>query len=98
MAHNRTSEKVKLMSEKRFRIPNVDVRLDEDEVAVTQTRTFQRLFFIKQLGLAQHVYPNATHMRGTHSVQCLYEAAKILNAVGKSEAKEVRMAALLHDI
>ena len=89
------------MNEKRLRIPNEDVQLTADEVAVTQTRTFQRLFDLKQLGLAYLVYPYASHTRGAHSIRCLREATKILVALKKDndpEAPLVRMAALLHDV
>jgi HD superfamily phosphohydrolase len=90
------------MVEKRLRIPNEDVRLSLEEVAVTQTEVFQRLFWLKQLGLAFLVYPNATHTRGAHSIRCLAEAQRILNSIGggpsEEERRAVRMAALLHDI
>ncbi len=90
------------MGEKRVRIPDVDVKLTAEEVALTQTRQFQRLFYLKQLGLAYLVYPSATHTRGSHSIQCLHEAEKILNALNPKptpeEASAVRAAALLHDI
>ncbi len=45
------------MNEKRVRIPNLDVKLSSTEIAVTQTRQFQRLFHLKQLRLAYLVYP-----------------------------------------
>lgn len=87
---------------KRYRIPEQDVLVSEDEVAVTQTRIFQRLFNLKQLGLVYLVYPAATHTRGAHSIECLNEATKFLQKLGISEKDEdywdVRMAALLHDI
>jgi uncharacterized protein len=93
------------MNGKRLRIPNEDVKLDADEIAVTQTRTFQRLFHLNQLGLAYLVYPAATHTRGVHSIKCVQEADKILEALGKKEFEkdkkdvlDVRMAALIHDI
>jgi HD superfamily phosphohydrolase len=88
------------MSSKRLRVPKVDVPLSDTEVAVTQTRQFQRLFYLKQLGLAYLIYPAATHTRGAHSIQCLFEASRILAAlhVPDNEAQDVRMAALLHDI
>jgi HD superfamily phosphohydrolase len=89
------------MASKRLRIPNEDVWATPEELAVTQTRTFQRLFDLKQLGLAYLVYPNASHTRGAHSIRCLGEAKKILVALKREEdehAPAVRMAALLHDI
>ena len=90
------------MNFKRFRIPNRDVRLTEFEARITQTRTFQRLFYLKQLGLAYLVYPSATHTRAGHSIECLDEAAKLLDSIGVQEKdeswKDVRLAALLHDI
>lgn len=65
-----------------------------------QTWQFQRLHYLKQLGLAYLVYPGATHTRGHHSLNCLNEAEKILNVINPSEEdrQDVRMAALLHDI
>jgi HD superfamily phosphohydrolase len=94
--------KATAMQSKRLRIPNVDVRLSAHEIAVTQTRQFQRLFFLRQLGLAYLVYPAATHTRATHSIQCLHETSQILRAIDvaddSEEGKAVRMAALLHDI
>lgn len=89
---------------KRFRIPNRDVKLTPEEVDVTSTLAFQRLFSMKQLGLAYLVYPCATHTRGGHSIECLDEATKMLDAVRPpvekwgDDYKAVRMAALLHDI
>jgi len=90
------------MEYKRFRIPNRDVKLTELEAMVTRTRAFQRLFYLKQLGLAHLVYPCATHTRAGHSIECLDEAARLLESIGVREKgdgwDEVRMAALLHDI
>lgn len=90
---------------KKFRIPNVDVLLDDVEVEIVNTREFQRLFDLKQLGLAYLVYPGATHTRGVHSIETLYQANRILDAleasgqeVKPSEREAVRLAALLHDI
>ncbi|MGD0598052.1 MAG: HD domain-containing protein [Sedimentisphaerales bacterium] len=89
------------MDYKRFRIPFRDVKLTESEVAITQTRTFQRLFYLKQLGLVYLVYPCATHTRAGHSIECLDEANNLLASIGLREGsdwEEVRIAALLHDI
>lgn len=88
------------MSFKRIRIPNQDVKLDETELDLIHTKTFQRLFAMKQLGLAYLVYPGATHTRAFHSIRCLLEAQRILDAIGadQPDANIVRTAALLHDL
>ncbi|MBI5870972.1 MAG: HD domain-containing protein [Actinobacteria bacterium] len=87
---------------KRFRIPNRDVKLTELEAEITRTRVFQRLFYLKQLGLAHLVYPSATHTRAGHSIECLDEASRLLDAIGveagSNDWSDVRMAALLHDM
>jgi HD superfamily phosphohydrolase len=87
---------------KRFRIPNRDVKISEIEGRVTRTRVFQRLFYLKQLGLAYLVYPCATHTRAGHSIECLDEANKLLESIGIKDDhvdwQDVRLAALLHDI
>ena len=93
------------MAGKRIRLPFEDVRLSEAEIAITQTKAFQRLFDLRQLGLAYTVYPNATHTRGAHSIRCLGEAVKILEglkhnneAIAQADEECVRVTALLHDI
>ncbi len=85
---------------KRIRLPNIDVHLTDDEVLISQTKPFQRLSFLKQLGLAYLVYPGATHTRGAHSLQCLHEAEHILSTldVSPDDKAAIRAAALLHDI
>src|SRR5580692_10815021 len=66
---------------KRFRIPTVDVSLNPVEVEIVHTRQFQRLFYLKQLGLAYLVYPGATHTRGVHSIETLYQATRIQDSL-----------------
>lgn len=93
---------------KRVRVPNYDVEVRPHEQLVINTLTFQRLFKIKQLGLAYMVYPYATHMRGAHSLDCMYWAQRIIDSLGskgfldrKENIKQIeiiRLAALLHDI
>lgn len=94
-----------MSSEKIIRIPEDDVILNQLEVAVLQTSVFQRLFNLKQLGLAYLVYPFATHTRAAHSIQTLNEAHRLLQAlktnhcdVSEMDEAAVRLAALLHDI
>ncbi|MEK7486593.1 MAG: HD domain-containing protein, partial [Planctomycetota bacterium] len=75
--------------------------------ALINTREFQRLRRIKQLGLSDLVYPGATHSRFAHSVGTLECARQILNAlvfthqIKKLDPQQelaTLCAALLHDI
>ena len=96
------------MSSKRFRVGEEYINFFAEEVAVTQTRLFQRLNLIKQLGLANLVYPSATHTRGFHSLLTVHEVTKIISAIrqndptssniDEAEERAIRMAALIHDI
>ena len=93
---------------KRVRVPNYDVEVRPHEQLVINTLTFQRLFKIKQLGLAYMVYPYATHMRGAHSLDCMYWAQQIVHSLeskgfldenkNSKQIEIIRLAALLHDI
>ncbi len=74
------------------------------EWTVIDTATFQRLRHLKQLGLGQHVYPNATHTRFAHSLGVLAimrrvaEIAEVELKLSKEEQESLRLAGLLHDI
>jgi hypothetical protein len=77
---------------------------------VIDTRAFQRLRRITQLGLASYVFPGATHTRFSHCLGAGYLAHALLNhlhewaedPVDQREIKdvfnEVTMAAVLHDV
>lgn len=75
-----------------------------DEWRVVDTATFQRLRHLKQLGLGQVTYPNATHTRFAHSLGVLEIMRRVLEVagsklnLGQGEIEELRLAALLHDI
>jgi HD superfamily phosphohydrolase len=56
-----------------------DIRLEPHELDVINTRVFQRLHGIKQLGMAYLVYPTATHTRFEHSLGCVHVAQKIID-------------------
>ncbi len=74
---------------------------------VLQTRPFQRLRRIKQLGFSELVYPGATHTRFAHSIGVFHTARQLMNVVEAnlgiskfeaSKAKVALAAALLHDV
>ncbi len=79
-----------------------DIHLNKREVDVIDTPSFQRLRHLKQLAMAQMVYPSATHTRFAHSIGALGMMIRILNAAGlnipKDQIEQLRLAALLHDI
>ena len=80
------------------------IRLTDQEVSIIDTPPFQRLRRIKQLALANLVYPGALHTRFEHSLGTLHIADRILNTLDLKEQlydtdiEIVRLAALLHDI
>ena len=84
-----------------------NVRLDDTARCLVDAVPFQRLRYVRQLGLAHLVYPGATHTRfehalGTHHLASLsVELLADRDALGEVDPAEpaiVRAAALLHDI
>ncbi|HEV57366.1 MAG TPA: HD domain-containing protein [Phycisphaerales bacterium] len=82
-----------------------DIHLNPCEVRVIGTASFQRLRRLKQLAMAQMVYPNATHTRFAHSLGVLGMMVRIIQVAQENsiqlshgEQEELRLAALLHDI
>ncbi|CAH1652954.1 HD domain-containing protein [Chelatococcus asaccharovorans] len=70
---------------------------------VIQTRPFQRLRRIKQLGFSDFVYPGATHSRLLHSLGVFHTARRLVEIIEKDRAHDARgfqavAAALLHDL
>lgn len=70
-----------------------------------QSRPFQRLRRIKQLGFSELVYPGATHTRLAHSVGVFHTARELMNIVRKkapadqnSREKIALAAAMVHDV
>jgi HD superfamily phosphohydrolase len=83
--------------------------IESHERAVVDSKYFQRLRHIKQLGFAEFSYPSATHNRYIHSLGAMRTASFAFSQIfrehpslGKTELKKLRavtrLAALLHDI
>jgi len=71
------------------------------------TRPFQRLRRVKQLGFSDLVYPGATHSRFAHSVGVFHIARRMMkiierhlgeNSFQEAQAQHALAAALLHDV
>ena len=72
---------------------------------IIQSRPFQRLRRIKQLGFSELVYPGATHTRFAHSIGVFHTARELMNIVRKkapedqsSREKIALAAAIVHDV
>src|SRR4051812_24712076 len=82
------------------------IRFPEPELMrVIDHPWFQRLRNIKQMGLAQLVYPGAVHTRFAHSLGACHLMGKALDELkakgvntSKDEYLAARLAALLHDV
>jgi HD superfamily phosphohydrolase len=84
-----------------------NIRVDELTLQLVDTDVFQRLRYVRQLGLAFLVYPGATHSRFEHALGAYHLARATLallserEGLGGADAEEqtiVRAAALLHDV
>jgi hypothetical protein len=61
------------------------IRLTDQGLRIIDTRAFQRLRLIKQLAMADLVYPGARHTRFDHSLGTLHAAQAIIDCVAKTE-------------
>jgi HD superfamily phosphohydrolase len=84
-----------------------NIRVDELTLQLVDTDVFQRLRYVRQLGLAFLVYPGATHSRFEHALGAYHLSRATLallaerDGLGGADAEEqaiVRAAALLHDV
>ena len=82
-------------------------RDETDRIAwrLLDTREFQRLRRIRQLGFSDLVFPGATHSRFAHSVGVYHTARRLADVISRHEGKPdperervALLAALLHDI
>lgn len=74
--------------------------LDDLEIELLDTPIMQRLRRIKQLGMANIVYPGANHTRFEHSLGVYWLAKQCCKALdfGDNETETICIAGLLHDI
>jgi HD superfamily phosphohydrolase len=84
-----------------------NIRVDGPYLRLVDAAVFQRLRYVRQLGLAHLVYPGATHSRFEHALGAYHlarETVRVLAAapsgadVPAEEWEIVTAAALLHDI
>lgn len=77
------------------------IQRSELEEKIIDTKVFQRLRGIKQLAMANLVYPGAMHTRFGHSIGVMHVAgimAKKLLPGDEDTIRTIRLSALLHDI
>ena len=84
-----------------------NIRVDALALQLVDTPVFQRLRYVRQLGLAYLVYPGATHTRFEHALGA-YHLARLslslldergeLDGVSLEERATTQAAALLHDV
>lgn len=87
------------------------IGLSELEVRLLDTRAMQRLRRIRQMGFASYVFPSGEHSRFVHSLGVLCIIGKMCDSLYKrycsrddgvkftlEDVRQVRIAALLHDI
>lgn len=73
---------------------------EPEERDIVDTALFQRLRKLRQLAMANLVYPGATHTRFDHSLGAFHVAGEIIRRLTESSEvrRLVRYAALLHDV
>jgi uncharacterized protein len=83
------------------------IHVEHSARRIIDSAAFQRLRYIRQLGLAHLVYPGATHTRFDHALGVYHLARRTISALRERgdltdipplESRLVPLAALLHDI
>jgi HD superfamily phosphohydrolase len=84
------------------------ITVSDEETRVIDSRTFQRLRHVRQLGFGDLAFPGATHTRHAHSLGAMHVASRLFDAItSRSELPQatrerfraaVRLAVLCHDI
>ncbi len=84
------------------------IEVSDEETAVIDSRHYQRLRHVRQLGFGDLAFPGATHTRHAHSLGAMHVASRVFDAVtartelpaevrGRFRAA-VRLAVLCHDL
>ncbi len=84
------------------------ITVTDDEKPIIDSRFFQRLRSVRQLGFGDLAFPGATHTRHAHSLGAMHVASRLFDAVASrstlTEASKerfraaVRLAVLCHDL
>jgi HD superfamily phosphohydrolase len=84
------------------------IDVSDEEKAVIDSRYYQRLRQVRQLGFGDLAFPGATHTRHAHSLGAMHVAARVFGAVAARShlppevqarfAAAVRLAVLCHDL
>ncbi len=74
-----------------------DIYFDENILEIIDTEEFQRLRNVKQLGLANLIYPSANHTRFEHSLGTMFLSEKMAEKL-ELDKDLCKIAGLLHDI
>jgi HD superfamily phosphohydrolase len=84
------------------------LQVTEEEKAVVDSRFYQRLRHVRQLGFGELAFPGATHTRHAHSLGAMHVSSRLFDAVAEraslsARARErfraaVRLAVLCHDL
>lgn len=83
-----------------------DIEFSDAEMKLINSKSFDRLRYIKQLGFAEYEYPSATHTRFQHSLGVCKCVTDMYKAVIKNcpefyregDLELLRMMALVHDL
>ena len=83
------------------------IRLQPLALRIVDTMEFQRLRYIRQLGVCHYVYPSASHTRFEHSIGVYNLVDKLFKSllenqpnlrISKRDIELIKLAGLVHDI
>ena len=77
---------------------NGPVKVDKLALELMDSTYFQRLRYVRQLGLCYLVFPGANHTRFEHSLGTYHLASEASEAFGIEDKALLQVSALLHDI